>query len=88
MEGKPTSILTVFVLGLLLESLPAAIPFGRLMPLHYGADDIRTIVMQRVESEPLLSLPLDNFPELRLSTASTAEPGVGTLSASNGIRSF
>jgi len=43
MEGKPTSILTVFVLGLLLESLPAAIPFGRLMLLHYGPDDIRTI---------------------------------------------
>lgn len=78
----------VLAAGLLLESLHAAMPFGRLMPLHYGPDDIRTLVILRPKSAPLLS----SLPSIGLPTAgpSAASPklGIEMLKAASAIRPF
>jgi uncharacterized protein (TIGR02246 family) len=54
MDGKKVLIVTVISFALGLET-QASMPFGRLMPLHYGPDDCRTITVaksQRVRLSP------------------------------------
>jgi hypothetical protein len=53
MDGKRISIVIVLALELGLETLHAAMPFGRLMLLHYGPDDIRTVIVPRTKNPPL-----------------------------------
>jgi hypothetical protein len=55
MDAKKIFIVTVLAFSVGLQGLHAAMPFGRLMPLHYGPDDIRTVVVPRIESTPLFA---------------------------------
>jgi hypothetical protein len=47
MDGKRISIVIVLALELGLETLHAAMPFGRLMPIHYSPGDVRTITVSK-----------------------------------------
>jgi hypothetical protein len=55
MDAKKILIVTVLAFSVGLQSLHAAMPFGRLTPLHYGPGDIRTVVVSRVDSTSLSS---------------------------------
>jgi hypothetical protein len=68
MDAK-TTVLTISVV-VSLGTSQAAMPFGRLMTLHYAPQDIRTLVVPRIENRSLPSLLLqDNLPTTRFSVA-------------------
>ncbi len=79
MDAKRTVIMTVVLLAVGLEPSYAAMPFGRLMPLHYGPDDIRTVVVPQTEKK----LAFSSLPQNSLSTsrrsAAPAPGKVGTV---------
>ena len=71
MDAKKILIVTVLGFSVSLESVHAAMPFGRLMPLHYGRGDIRTVVVARTDdaavssSLPSMSLGRTGHPQDR-----------------------
>jgi uncharacterized protein (TIGR02246 family) len=67
MEGKKVLIVTLVSLAVGLET-HASMPFGRLMPLHYGPDDCRTITVaksQRVHLSPSSANALSDEEQIR-----------------------
>jgi hypothetical protein len=70
MDAKRILIMTVVLLAVGTETSYAAMPFGRLMPLHYGPDDIRTVVVPQTEKKlSFSSLPKNSLSTSRLSPA-------------------
>jgi hypothetical protein len=81
MEAKGTLLILTVSLAMSLETSRGAMPFGRLTPLHYAPDDIRTVVVPRTENIPLFSSLLpDALPDRRRSMAlSLKELAAGML---------
>jgi hypothetical protein len=70
MDAKTTLIVAVVFVVTSIDTSHAAMPFGRLTPLHYSPDDIRTVVVPRTErSVSFSSLPLNGLSASRLFAA-------------------
>ncbi|HZC36587.1 MAG TPA: hypothetical protein VE242_13280 [Chthoniobacterales bacterium] len=72
MDAKTTlHVLTISVV-ISLGTSQAAMPFGRLMPLHYAPDDVRTLVVPRAEISSPSVLQQDSLPKVNFSVALAA----------------
>jgi hypothetical protein len=72
MDAKGTLFVLIVSLAMGLETSHGAMPFGRLMSLHYAPDDIRTVVVPQTNNRLWPSLPKDDLGTSRLSVALAA----------------